>query len=86
MLHYDMEFKKSDIANFAIVIPVKENRTVVFSDDKYSNVFDKPFTEESNDSVELLDMKGAREFSKMIQEIFKIETDTENFKHRKDLI
>ena len=26
MLHYDMEFKKSDIANFAIVIPVKENR------------------------------------------------------------
>ena len=44
MLHYDMEFKKSDIANFAIVIPVKENRTVVFSDAKYSNVFNKPFT------------------------------------------
>lgn len=43
------------------------------------SVFDKPFTEESNDSVELLDMKGAREFSKMIQEIFKIETDTEDF-------
>ena len=43
-LHYDMEFCKSEVAHFAIRIPVKENRNVNFYDNKYNNVFSQPFS------------------------------------------
>ena len=43
-LHCDMIFDKSPIAHFSIKIPVTKNKSVLFSDSKYSHLFKKPFT------------------------------------------
>lgn len=43
-LHYDIEFAKSETSHFAIKIPVKINREVLFYNHNYKSAFSKPFS------------------------------------------